>query len=214
MKEKLQKWERWIEAIYDDMVSSANSRKIYEETRQIVVANPTLADGSTVFFNCLVRWYVDSAVMGLRRQLKINGESISLAGLLKDISKNPHLLSRTHFLSLDQRQEMQKYLNRTFDKYAGEGAEHLDSESIKQELQELRERAKRCEAYADKLVAHLDEQPPKDIPTFQELYDTVDFAETRLKKYYCLLKGSSLTSVTPVVQENWKKVFRIPWLCS
>ena len=94
MKEKLQKWERWVDAIHDDMVRSANSRHIYEKTQQIVLDNPTLADGSTVFFNCLVKWYVDSAVMGLRRQVKIKDESISLAGLLKDISENPHLLSR------------------------------------------------------------------------------------------------------------------------
>ena len=152
--------------------------------------------------------------MGLRRQVKIKDESISLAGLLKDISENPHLLSRTHFLSLYETPEMLKYLSRTFDKFAGEGAEHLCSESIKQELQELCERANRCEAYADKLVAHLDKHPPKDIPTFQDFYDTVTFAETLLQKYYLLIKGSRLRSVTPVVSEDWQEVFRIPWLRS
>jgi hypothetical protein len=158
------------------------------------------------------RWYVDSEVMGLRRQLKskkkqlegkkIKDDSISLAGLLQDISENSHLLSREYFLSLDKKREMQKHLSRSFDKYAGEGAEHLSSEAVEQELQELRKRAKRCEAYADKLVAHLDKQPPKVIPTFQEFYDAVNFAETLLKKYSLLIKGSKLSSVAPTVLED------------
>lgn len=212
MKEKLQKWGKWVDAIYNDMVRLAMSRKIYEETRQIIQSNPALAHGPFVFFDCLERWYIDSAVMGLRRQLKIKDDSISLAGLLQDISENSHLLSRTYFVSLAKEPEMQSFLNRTFDKYTGEGAEHLNSESVEQELKELHERANRCETYADRFVAHLDKRPPKDNPTFQEFYDTVNFAETLLKKYTLLIRGSSLSSVTPVVLEDWTAIFRVPWL--
>jgi hypothetical protein len=212
MDQKLEKWGKWIDAIYNDMVSSAASREIYEETKRIIINNPTLADGPTFFFNRLTRWYADSAIMGLRRHLKIDGDSISLAGLLQDIAENPKSLSRTHFVSLSDKPAMHPHLNRTFDKYAGQGAEHVSSEAVKQELDEFRKRSKQCEEYADRLVAHLDKRWVKDPPTFQEFYEVVDFAETLLKKYTLLIRGSSLRSVTPVVLEDWTTIFRVPWL--
>jgi hypothetical protein len=210
MDQKLEKWGKWIAAIDNDMVSLATSRLIYEETKQIIINNSALAAGPTVFFNCLVRWYVDSAIMGLRRHLKIDGDSISLAGLLQDIAGTPKFLSRTHFVSLSDKPEMHPHLNRTFDKYAGQEAEYVSSEAVKQELDEFRKRSKRCETYADRLVAHLDKHSIKDLPTFQEFYDAVDFAETLLKKYTLLIRGSSLLSVTPVVLEDWMAIFRVP----
>lgn len=212
MGTKLQKWGRWIDTIHADMVRSALSRQIYEETRQIVIDNPALADGSVVFFEQLTRWYADSVIMGLRRQLKIKDDSISLAGLLQDIAANPALLTRTHFVSLSDKPEMHPHLNRTFDKYAGQGAEYVSSEAVKQDLDEFRKRSVRCETYADRLVAHLDKRVVKDPPSFSEFYDTVNCAETLLKKYTLLIQGHSLLSVTPVVQENWKAIFRMPWL--
>lgn len=212
MDSKLEKWGRWIGAIHNDLVSSATSRQIYEETKRIIIDNPVLANGSTVFFDYLVRWYVDSAVMGLRRHVKIDRESISLAGLLQDIADNPTLLSRTHFVFLSNRPEMHPYLNCTFDKYAGEGAAYVSSEAVRQEMDEFCNRSKRCETYADRVVAHLDKRAVTDLPTFQEFYDAVDFAETLPKKYTLLIQGSSLRSVAAVIQEPWKAIFRVPWL--
>ena len=68
MMEKLEKWERWLQGIYEDMRHQAASRAVYRETMTIIVANPKIPRDSD-FLEFMEQWYVDSTVMGLRRQL-------------------------------------------------------------------------------------------------------------------------------------------------
>src|SRR5437870_1498603 len=95
---KIRKWDRWLQTIHDDLKDEAACRMVYLETIAIVDSNENIAKDSD-FFDCLERWYVNSAVMGLRRRLKIHPSAISLAGLLKDMAANACLLSRDHVAS-------------------------------------------------------------------------------------------------------------------
>ena len=68
MKQKLDKWERWLQSIYEDMRHQAASRTVYRETLAIIADNPGVPKDSD-FLEFMEQWYVDSTVMGLRRQL-------------------------------------------------------------------------------------------------------------------------------------------------
>src|SRR2546430_14652330 len=95
----MQKWDRWLHAICDDLKDEAACRVVHLEPIAIVDSNANIPKDSE-FLDCLERWYVNSAVMGLRRQLKISAEAFSLAGLLKDMAGNACILSRDLLVSL------------------------------------------------------------------------------------------------------------------
>ena len=137
MKQKFGKWERWLQVIYDDMVNQATSSTLFRETVEIIVGNPQIPKNSD-FWDFLEKWYVDSTVMGLRRQ------------------------------------------------YSSQPA-------------------------ADRFVAHRDRRGLCTVPTHAELDEALSFAERLLQKYYLLLRGDSLVSVSAKLLLPWKRVFEMPW---
>jgi len=193
MKQKFDKWEGWLQIIYDDMVHQAGSRTVFRETGEIIRANPDICKESA-FLEFLEQWYVDSIVMGLRRQLKVHPDSVSLAGLLDDIATNGTLLSRQRFVALYPTAE-QRRAHKAFDKHAGAGAAHVHAVSVRADIDKLKSRAQRCEEYADRLVAHRDKRGVPHPPTYRELNEAIDFMEGLLQKYYLLLRGDSLARV-------------------
>ncbi len=210
MKHKLDKWERWLEVIYKDMVHQAGSRTVFKETEKIIEANPDIPkDGD--FLDYLRQWYVDSTVMGLRRQLKVDPDSVSLVRLLDEIATNAARLSRQRFVALYP-PNRKNWANKTFDQHAGAGAAHVDAESVRADIKKLKSLAKRCEQYADRLVAHLGKRGVADPPSYKELDKAIDFMENLLQKYYLLLRGDSLAAVSPKFNNPWKQIFEIPWL--
>ena len=212
MKDKLDKWERWLQVIYEDMVHQAGSRTVFRETAEIIRANHDISKDSD-FLEFLEQWYVDSTAMGLRRQLKVHPDSVSLAGLLDDIATNAALLSRQRFVALFPTGE-QARANTAFDKHAGAGAAHVDVATVRADVDKLRSLAQRCEEYADRLVAHRDKRGVRDPLTYKELNEAIDFMESLLQKYYLLLRGDSLASVSPKFLNPWKRIFATAWLPS
>ena len=209
MKEKLDKWERWLQVVYDDMVNQATSRTVFRETAAIIAANPDIPKDSD-FLDFLEQWYVDSTVMGLRRQLKVKPDSVSLAGLLEDIATNPALLSRQRFVGLYPPGD-QSRANAAFDKHIGAGLGHVDTAAVREDIDKLKALATRCEEYADRFVAHRDRRSIRAVPTHAELNDALDFSERLLQKYYLLLRGNSLVSVSAKFLHPWKRIFEMPW---
>jgi hypothetical protein len=212
MTQKLDKWDRWLQVIYEDMRHQATSRTVFRETAAIIVGNPLIPKESD-FLDFLEQWYVDSAVMGLRRQIKIHPDSISLAGLLDDIAANTGLLSRQRFVNLYPKAEHRR-AESVFDKHIGPRAAHVDATGVRTDLEKLRQLAAQCEQYADRLVAHRDRRGLQAVPTYPELNDAIDFSEGLLQRYYLLLRGDWLESVTAKLLHPWKRVFEVPWIPS
>lgn len=209
MKQKLEKWERWLQVIYDDMVSQATSRTVFRETTAIIVGNPNIPKDSD-FWDFLEQWYVDSTVMGLRRQIKVSPDGVSLAGLLEDIAANPGLLTRERFVGLYPPGE-QARANGAFDKHVGAGLTNIDPAGVRVDIDKLKTLAAGCEEYADRFVAHRDRRGLRTVPTHAELDEALSLAERLLQKYYLLLRGDSLVSVSAKLLHPWKRVFEMPW---
>lgn len=89
--QKLEQWNRWLQVIYEDMAQQAASRAVFRETAAIIAANPNIPKEND-FLDFLEQWYVDSIFMGLRRQLKVSADSVSLVRLLSDTAAHPAVL--------------------------------------------------------------------------------------------------------------------------
>ncbi len=211
MENKFNKWNKWLDVIYLEITRLSVNRNIFWEVQNIIKNNPKIQKPSS-FYEFLGSTYVISALMGVRRQIKIDEDSISFAKLLKEICDTPEILSRNRFVALYKGCAVEHLANKHFDKFAGKVGSHVDPDLIRLKLEELKIKARKCEKYADQRIAHFDKGVIKNVPTFKELDDCIDFLEELLKMCYRLFRAVSLTSILPVYQYDWKVIFREPWL--
>jgi len=211
MDNRFDKWNKWLDVIYSEITSLSVNRNIFWEVQDIIKNNPKIQKPSS-FYEFLGSVYVVSALMGVRRQVKIDKDSISFARLLKEICDTPEVLSRNRFVALYKGSRVEQFADGDFDKFAGKARSHVDPDLVNLDLKELKAKAQKCEKYADQRVAHFDKGALKNIPTFTDLDDCIDFLEELMKKYYLLFRAPSLVSILPEYQYDWKAIFKEQWL--
>lgn len=155
--------------------------------------------------------YATTQVIGVRRQLDRDPDSISFARLLGEVAANPHVISRKRYVAL-YKTMLLDLGNKAFDRLAGSGATYIDPTVPTAELAKLEALAARIRKYANKRIAHFDKSDFKALPTYAELDECLDYLEELLKRYVRLLRAKSYTTIVPVWQYDWKQVFRSSWI--
>jgi len=211
MDDRFDKWNEWLDIIYSEITDLSINRHIFREVQNIIKNNLKIQKPSS-FYEFLGSVYAASALMGIRRQVKIDGDSISFARLLKEICDTPEILSRNRFVALYKENMDRRFADRDFDRFAGKVKCHVDPDLVKSDLKNFKDKVKKCEKYADQRVAHIDKRAMKNIPTHKNLDDCIDLLEELMKKYYLLFRAKSLVSILPIFQYDWKAIFRERWL--
>lgn len=209
MEHRFEKWNNWFENIDEDVCVLISNQAIFKQIQEIVDNNPKIQQPN-LFYTFIADTYVAFTVMAIRRQIKFHKESISFAGLLKEIIETPHILTRKRFVDLYP-SSMQKNANSDFQQFSGYCKDHVDPDVVKQDLKNLRDFARDLEAFADRRIAHYDKQELENIPTFENLDVCIDYLDELTKKYYLLFKGSA----KPLLVKNlddWQEIFREPWI--
>jgi len=173
MNNRLEKWDRWLVSIYKEITNLSHYRHIFLEVQKIINNNQKI-NKPNVFYVYFIMSYTALVLMGIRRQVKFNRNSISFAMFLKEISESPKFLSENH----------------------------INPEEVEKDIDDLQKKAKLCEKFADKTIAHHDIQKPIIIPKFKDVNDSIDFLEELIKKYYSLFHAQSLFSTTPIIIGN------------
>lgn len=167
------------------------------------------------FYEFLGDAYGTLALMGIRRQVKSKKDSISLAGLLEEISKNPKILSRKRFVNLyKETREDENVASKDFDDLVGKGRSYVNPDQVCSDLDELGQRSKKIETIVDKRLAHYDKGAINiNNITFKEIDECIDFLEDLLKRYYYLIRAVDRNHVLPEsLSDDWTVIFRELWL--
>jgi hypothetical protein len=213
VSEKLfSKWNKWLSTIYDDIQGLLVNRHIFREVQEIIRSNTDIQFDDT-FYEWMGNVYAAAAVIGVRRQVDTHKGSISFARLLGEIRENPEILPRERYLRLyKDRVIRDRVANRTFDKFAGTGRQHVNGALVGADLNMLNEKAETIRKFANKRIAHTDRAEFKSLPTYGELDDCLDYLEEMLKKYLSLFRAETHRSIVPVWTYDWKEIFRRPWI--
>ncbi|MBE3128544.1 MAG: hypothetical protein IMZ60_02575 [Actinobacteria bacterium] len=224
MDDKFNKWNKWIDVILSEITRLSIDRNIFWEVQEIIKNNPKIQKPSK-FYNFLRNIYTASALMGVRKQVKIDKDSISFARLLQEICDTPKILSKKRFFANYKGSTVEKiaklmestveeFESRNFDQFVGKTVNYVDPELIELDLKKLKLEAQKCEEYADRRVAHFDKKVICNIPTYEELDSCIDYLEILMKKYYLLFRASHLNSILPVSQDkyDWKAIFKEVWI--
>ena len=206
------KWIQWLDVIYKEITSLSVNRHIFWEVQEIIKTNKKIQKPSS-FYEFLGSAYGSLTVMGIRRQVKIDKQSISFARLLDQIAKTPSVISRQRFVALyGADQTMIEFGERDFKKFVDRTGRHIDPSIVIDDLARLRTKASKCEKFADMRVAHFDKRALKNPPAFKDIDECIDYLEELLKKYTLIFRATCLTSVLPTWQYDWKEIFLYPWI--
>jgi hypothetical protein len=201
--------------IHEHISYAIGNRRIHNEVRAILEANPQLWRDNNSFFVWIASTYEDSVLMAVRRQGDMDERSIPLARLLTEVMAYPHILSRQRFveqvisLNLGLSDDA---MNRICDQLVAPGVHHINADVVRAELCDLRERTKGIKEYTNRRIAHFDAKGPKDSPTVRQVHDVLDQLDRLREKYLLLLRGKKYKEPELPGKDTWKEIFRQPWI--
>jgi hypothetical protein len=216
---RFNKWCRWMLNIERDVERLFFHRKIFMETKDVVEKNERL-DLRHPYFSFFVITYVDSTLMGIRRQIKNDKTSISLARLLAEIAENPQLITRSGYYELHQKYRgkfpphiVDKTREENFNKYASPDSLFIDAALVRRDLQTFKKACEEAESFADRRIAHLDKRKdPVDL-NLDTIFKSLEMLEMLVKKYHLLFFAQDI-SLTPGLPSPVSDIFKEPWLKS
>ena len=211
MDSKLKKWLKWLKFIHDYIQDLVIAKREFSEVQGLIKNNPKLHQPSS-FYRYLARTYVSHVTIGLRRHIKCDSLCISFARLMTEMIDSPVTLSRKYYVGLYKDSVVEMFADKDFEKFADVSAPHIKASLVYDDLANLRKASERCKEYADKRIAHWDEREPEELPTFNELDTCIELLDKLYVKYHLLFHASSMRSLLPVPQFDWKAVFREPWI--
>jgi hypothetical protein len=207
------KWLRWAERIHDDLTTTVDDRAMFGQFGELVRANASWIDaheGGT-FLDFVSRQYVRATVMGIRRHIKNKDDSLSMSGLVTDMSRHAKDVTRAFY---DSRHPLQDdaydWRTRTFATLSDDGTS-LSSTIMERDLTSLAELTSNVETFGDKVIAHVDKAAWNNPVTFDEIFQSVD----RLNELFChyvILTGHHFPSLEATNLMNWKRIFSVPFV--
>jgi hypothetical protein len=179
--------------------------------QRMVERNPHLRVPSS-FWHFLGCNYAASAAIAVRRLVKSHRDSHSLTGLLEDMAQNPDAMTVEMYEELYHGSLRLERARGDFRQFSDSLGVTLDAGMLNQDLEKLRQVADKISDFADERIAHLDRTVSAYNPTFDELHACISIIDELACKYQCLLLGAHSDSMTPTIQDDWKQVFRVPWI--
>ena len=207
---KLNKWLKWLEIIQSEIYDLVVSKDIFWQVQNLIKDNKQIQKPS-IFYRHLGDTYVSHILIGIRRQIKYDQNSISFIRLLKEIEENPQIITRDYFTSLYSDSIVKDLADTDFDKYSGNDPSYISPIFVKKDLKKLKEITLKCEAFADRRVAHRDKRDPNHILKFDDINNCVDFLDKLYCQYHLIFHADYSDSLKPTYQYDWKAIFDFPW---
>ncbi len=204
------KWRTWVRRLARDVGFQLLDNEMYRELRAIVEANPKIQNPADIHV-WIVRNYVTTASLSIRRVADQRTDSHSLWTLLYEFLRYPRVITRRSHRALYKIDRT--IADRAFDDLAGKNPDFLSPRIIRTDLRSLEHTTARLYRYTNKRIAHLTRSGAiRRVPTFDELQTTLDVLEHLVKKYHVLLTAEDFVRLKPQRQQNWRRVLYEPWL--
>lgn len=158
------KRRRWVASIRADLEALVTARATHDRARDIVAReDPALAEYLDVLRSHIL-------ALGIRRQLKMDSRSITVAGLVADVVARP---------------DGDPLSTRIVRDDPGGGP----AEDLRAALRAVKASAQSAESYADRSLAHADRRTPA-VPTRAELEDTLDAVVQLFERVAAIVEGN------------------------
>lgn len=206
MKQKLEKWLKWINEIHKDAEDLLEGQHIFSTYIEIIKNNPEIE--SPADFHWWVRNnYVSFIAMSIRRQAEWKDPDIvSLGKLLKELEESPEVITRKWYKDTFS----YEWSDPDFTNVAGTG-DYFDPEIATKDLSTLITMSEKITQFADRRIAHKSKQPVP-VVKFEEVDSFIQEFEKMLKNYLLLFTASGYDGLRPIPQYDWEQIFTKPWI--
>lgn len=215
--ERVREWRDWIqEDLRHEVVGMYFRRQMWRDVNEILLANPSVGQIQSSFWNFHHENYAAAQAIAIRRTAD-NGRNVrSLWRLLDELASDPDFLTRESYLELlDEFQAEDDLLvwraNEDWDRWCDRAGRRFDGDIARHDQRELERATQRVKDYVDQHVAHDQHNPTAEIPTFEELHEAIDVISGLFQKYAAILTGA-YWDLDHMIQDDWKAVFRRPWI--
>jgi hypothetical protein len=172
-----------LREIRNEIIDLATDYDIYWKVqREVIQRNPRLLTIRSAFFDMLNDAYAHSTAMRVRRLVDKDNRTISLRGLLKELSKYPDL-----------------------------SKDRVSADELTADINELDQGTSKVKDYVDQFIAHHDRSPVATAPIHRELNAAIELLIRLLRKYYGVLAGSDIDVVVSYLEDPLT-IFRFAWI--
>lgn len=206
MDHKLQKWIKWLDVIKVEISELLIGRNIFWQMLELIESNQ-VSKGKRILGHYLCSSYVSHVVMGIRRQIKIDKQSISFARLLEEIIENPELISREYFKGLYINSPIANKADEHFNEYSMDVYDHIDPEIVKSDLEHLKKYSDNIKVLSDQRLAHRDKRDFKSVPQISELESCIETFEILCRKYYLIFHAEHIDLLPDYNEPDLKQMF-------
>ncbi len=209
------KWVQWFERISDELVSSAVDRHVFDRWWAVITANPAVDVNNRLLALIWVSYFERQALV-VRRQLRCDGQSVCLVGLMKEVAAYAPQLKRQEFLNSYTRPEYRDAWREAevlFDGFAGRSDVDAVSPSLVQrDIDALQQAGGQLLDLADKWLAHSDRSRQWPRLSFPELNGCLDLLYDTWRRYHSLATLGPINADPAFLAGTaWEAVLDIPW---
>ena len=156
---RYEKWCRWLKEIDRELTDVYLNRALWRAVNEIVRAKPDMPPSH--FFDLQALNYSTAQAVAVRRQAEVSDRVVTLGRLLKDIFDFPEVLTRQRYVALYP-WGRQYFGDLYFNKWAGEGGNHVDPANVWSDLDDLYQKCEGVRRYVDTRLAHAERRRPTD----------------------------------------------------
>ena len=212
---RIQKWTTWIDKdLRADLQVTHLRRFAWQEVAKLIADNEDLPE--SYWWEFMVDTYATTQAVAIRRQADSRKDVISFARLLVDVREGADAITREFWV--DTLNEPEDEHDRTlamsvWDEHFGGGA-RFDPTIPKRDLATLIAAAEKVKKYVDCNIAHASGDPVvrQTALNVGEVHKAMDVLAELFYRYYTLLTGTTLATLTPILQHDMFGVFRQPWM--
>lgn len=182
MNTKLTKWTKWLKIINSEVSEILISRSGFWHYLYLTDTS-AVKNGKKYFGHYLCSSYVSHIGMAIRRQIKIDKQSVSFAKLLHEIECNPEIITRAYYKNLYAGTSNEEKADDFFNRYSGLIYKHIDPSIPKGDLKELFKHTQYIEKLTDQRIAHRDKRNFEKNKIIYDLENTVETLKILCEKY-------------------------------
>ncbi len=213
MDQKIEKWQKQIGHLIDEILDINERKYVFEKEREIIKNNSKLQD-SNIFITYLFKNYAEAQVLAISRVVEDDGRTGSLVALLNDILTNFEEIIKSGKLKQKHIANINKSgLDEMLKEHFKNEQENMQVswEKINSDKFDLLKATAKLKLFRDKWVAHIDQKRKHVVIDYDELNKIVDFLNAIMQEYYTFLTNSSMASFLTSGIEEDEEVFNFAW---
>lgn len=213
-EELFNKWRAWTGKISNDLMELLSNRQIYNHFIGIAENNLEHINKNQgqIFIEFVTDCYAISTAVGIRRHLDMRNDSISLMRLIKQIKEYAQQFTYDIYLQFHpvDKTTHNIWQEAVFAKFSKD-KKIISGEIIDEDTKKLEEVGGKIKHFVNKGVAHLDKKGPTAAVHYDDLDKQLMIFDDIARKYFNLITGNYYLSLQPVITDNWKKIFTVPF---